>query len=1130
MKKKKIVVLFPLLGLLLSGCTFQEGFASVKSWVGSHIYHPAKDFIDGLIGKKDNSSGGDGDVTPTPTPDPEPTPTPEPEPTPTPVNPEHKGTKEDPFTGKDACLVGATVAEDEYTEESYYVKGKVQEFNEQYDAQYGSYSFKIEDGFKAYRMKKGESFVKFNEGDIEIGDTVVMYGRIKNFKGTYEFDGTYNGGKAYVVSVEKPAPEGATLESIKIEGTAQSAYLVGDTYNHSGLTVKAHYDKGEDQDVTDAVEWVFSKEKAEAEDTEITITAKFNGKEASLKVAVTVQSAEKPAHAGTLEDPFTGLDAIIVAKTLQESSKDDRHPSEDSYYIKGVVQSFVETFDAQYGNFTFLIEGGFEGYRLLNGPDKAKFTSADQLAVGDTVTMYAQLLNFHGTYETEGGYIHSIEKPAPTEAELVSIKIEGSVKTDYIVGEKFGHAGLTVTATYSDEKTQDVTSAVDWSYSKDAAEKGQESVTITAKYKDETDSLVVQIKVSEPHAGTEDDPLTGADANAIASGLASETYSEQAYYVKGVVQSIDDTFNPQYGNYSFSIEDGFKGYRMKKENNTAFNEGDVAVGYTVLMYGKIKNYKGTYELDGTQAGGAYVVSVIEKVVPVEGVTLSQDKVEMEVGGHASLEAFVSPNDANPKVEWTVEQEGDIVSFDKDTGVITGLAVGSATITATSVENSEANASCAITVKEATKVFTGITIDSSKAKTEYAFGANYSAEGLVVTAHYSNAADEDVTEFVEWEIDPVSATAEGPASVSFTAKYNEASETAVVDVTVAAPEKGSLENPYSGAEAAEIAAGLPDKTPTADSYYIKGVITAFNETFNPTYGNYSFTIDGGFVGWRLSNGSSKAKFNEGDLDIGDLVIMYVAIQNYGGTPESSGGYVHSFEKGVVDSVVITGTPEQVEYGAGEAYNHKGLVATANLASGYSIDISTLADWDFSKDNAEVGDTEITVIATYKEVPSEQFAINVSVSSEPPVVKTYSKATSIAAGDSIAVVCEGANMYLTSISSTSTKYGQGSAVPESFTESSYELVVVAGSDEGTFAFKTSDNKYLCWTSGNSLNVSTDLNANSSWDVSIDANGNASIVNHADSTRQIWWNVSSPRFACYTGKSDGESYKITQIYKLA
>ena len=53
MKKRKILVLFPLLGLLLSGCTFQEGYTTTKNWISDHIIQPIKNLFN-----KNKSSGG----------------------------------------------------------------------------------------------------------------------------------------------------------------------------------------------------------------------------------------------------------------------------------------------------------------------------------------------------------------------------------------------------------------------------------------------------------------------------------------------------------------------------------------------------------------------------------------------------------------------------------------------------------------------------------------------------------------------------------------------------------------------------------------------------------------------------------------------------------------------------------------------------------------------------------------------------------------------------------------------------------------------------------------------------------------------------------------------------------------
>ena len=120
-----------------------------------------------------------------------------------------------------------------------------------------------------------------------------------------------------------------------------------------------------------------------------------------------------PVHAGTAEDPLDANDAYNIASRLAESGSSEKIPTESKYYIRGVVTSLSETFNPSYGNFTFVIggtESPFTGYRLLNGEAKEKFTSADELVVGDTVTMYSDIINFHGTMETNDGYIVSIAK------------------------------------------------------------------------------------------------------------------------------------------------------------------------------------------------------------------------------------------------------------------------------------------------------------------------------------------------------------------------------------------------------------------------------------------------------------------------------------------------------------------------------------------------------------------------------------------------------------------------------------------------------------------------------------------------------------------------------------------------
>ena len=137
--------------------------------------------------------------------------------------------------------------------------------------------------------------------------------------------------------------------------------------------------------------------------------------------------------------------------------------------------------------------------------------------------------------------------------------------------------------------------------------------------------------------------------------------------------------------------------------------------------------------------------------------------------------------------------------------------------------------------------------------------------------------------------------------------------------------------------------------------------------------------------------------------------------------------------------------------------------------------------------------------------------------------YKKTTVISVGESVLLINEEALMELSSFSTTSTVYGIGTAYTGA-PVGLMPLTIAAGASEGTLAFTTPDGLYLTWLSGNSLRTSETLDANSSWTVSFDENGNAVIANSADATRTVRWNKTSPRFACYTsGQADVQLYKL-------
>ncbi len=109
-----------------------------------------------------------------------------------------------PYTVKEITALAAELAENETSKADYYFKGKISNIKFTFSAQYGTATFFISDDgtaadeFQIYSALYygGQSWVEGNT-QIAVGDEVVIYGKICNYKGTLETASK----KAYVYSI-----------------------------------------------------------------------------------------------------------------------------------------------------------------------------------------------------------------------------------------------------------------------------------------------------------------------------------------------------------------------------------------------------------------------------------------------------------------------------------------------------------------------------------------------------------------------------------------------------------------------------------------------------------------------------------------------------------------------------------------------------------------------------------------------------------------------------------------------------------------------------------------------------------------------------------------------------------------
>lgn len=131
------------------------------------------------------------------------------------------------------------------------------------------------------------------------------------------------------------------------------------------------------------------------------------------------------------------------------------------------------------------------------------------------------------------------------------------------------------------------------------------------------------------------------------------------------------------------------------------------------------------------------ITVVNDIVIVTGVTLDQSTASIDIDATVQLTATIAPADATDKsVTWSSSDEA-IATVDA-TGLVTGIAAGTATITVTTNDGSH-TATSEITVNPDVIKVTGVTLDQSSATIDVAATVQ-----LTASVEPNDASDKSVT--------------------------------------------------------------------------------------------------------------------------------------------------------------------------------------------------------------------------------------------------------------------------------------------------------------------------------------------------------------------------------------------------
>lgn len=130
---------------------------------------------------------------------------------------------------------------------------------------------------------------------------------------------------------------------------------------------------------------------------------------------------------GTLESPYSAAKATNVASTLTADQ------TKAGVYIKGFIKSIKEV-SVDFGNASYYLTDadGAANFYVFRGKylDNEKFTSADQIKVGDEVVVFGDLINYMGNTPelSQGNYI---------------VKLNGDGSGEFVVPESKGTKTVT---------------------------------------------------------------------------------------------------------------------------------------------------------------------------------------------------------------------------------------------------------------------------------------------------------------------------------------------------------------------------------------------------------------------------------------------------------------------------------------------------------------------------------------------------------------------------------------------------------------------------------------------------------------------------------------------------------------
>ena len=495
-----------------------------------------------------------------------------------------------------------------------------------------------------------------------------------------------------------------TLNSIEITTSAtQTTFWQGETFNHNGLKVTAHFEGASDEDVTDKVTVTGSTATAGAA-VEVTVSYNEGATTKTATYNITVK-----AIPNTQETAYTVAEAYDII---------DKLTTADGVFIKGIV-SQVDEYLSSYKSITYWISDDGTTTKQLQvysgkGVDGEEFSDINGVSKADQVIVCGTLKNYKGTYEFDkNNYLAEHTKTTKADPELSYTTTEYNVN----LGEAFTAPTLNnthnLTVTYSSNNEDVATVAADGAVTIKAAG----TVKITASFAGNDDYV----------AGSASYTINITDPNQLEVTFDATQDKGNSSRGEGEITKSPITFACTDGILGNSSE-----YRIYASAKATFSAAEGYIITKVVLTSTasgtsdngpahLDSEDGTYTYEekvGTWVGEAYIVTLsASKQVRAKTITVyyKQDNrtdaglawnpaaVNLTIG-----DAFTAPTFSNPNnLTVSFKSSNTDLATVNNAGVISLVSgkTGTATITATFVGTETykpAEVTCIISVNPKTE--------------------------------------------------------------------------------------------------------------------------------------------------------------------------------------------------------------------------------------------------------------------------------------------------------------------------------------------------------------------------------------------------------------------------------------------